>query len=430
MLIKYIDSSYVWKQVDLKWRAAHIRASWKIAFVELRDWSGFIQCIIEKNNIWEENFDEIKSCGMESVFEIYWEVSKHPKKDEYEIQVKEIKILQKTNNFPLWSKDDHWVEFLFDNRHLHLRSKKQRAIQRVRDTIIHSTYDRFRKNDYTKIDAPIFTPNACEWTTTLYEVEHTNWEKMYLSQSGQLYIEAAIQWHGRVYDFGPCFRAERTKTRRHLNELWMMDAETAFCDNDQNMKIQEELVYFIIQEVLRLNRKELEIIWRDISKLENIKIPFERKTHAEVVKELQAMWSDIWDRDDLWWDDEEMLMNKYDQPIFITNYPKEAKAFYMPEDENLPGTVRCSDMLAPEGYGEVIWGSERIWDYEILKKKIEEDPELNLEDWSRYLDLRKYGWVTTSGFGYWLERMVRWLCGLHHIRECIPFPRYHNRITP
>lgn len=286
-----------------------------------------------------------------------------------------------------------------------------------------------RNNDYIKIDAPIFTPNACEGTTTLYSVEHTNGEQMYLSQSGQLYIEAAIHGHGRVYDFGPCFRAERTKTRRHLNELWMMDTETAFCDNEQNMKIQEDLIYFIIQEVLRINKKDLETLERDMSKLEGIQVPFPRKKYKDIVKELQELGSDIQEGQDLGGDDEEIIMNKYTQPIFVTNYPKEEKAFYMPEDPNDPGTVKCADLLAPEGYGEVIGGSERIGDYETLKAKILEEG-FELKDWDRYLDLRKYGGVTTSGFGFGLERLVRWICGLHHIRECIPFPRYHNRITP
>lgn len=427
-LVKEIDSSFIWKEVSLNWWINHSRSSGKIMFIELREWSGYIQLIVEKNTIWEEKFDELKNCWIETAINLTWTVSKHPKQDKYEIHVNKINIISRTNDYPIGQKE-HGVEFLFDNRHLHLRSKTQRAIQRIRDTIIHATYDWMRKNDYTKIDAPIFTPNACEWTTTLYEVKHTNWEKMYLSQSWQLYIEAAIHWHSRVYDFWPCFRAERTKTRRHLNELWMMDAETAFCDNEKNIEIQEDLICFIAEEILRLNRKELEILWRDISKLENIQKPFLRKTHTEVIKELREMWSDIWELDDLWWDDEEMLMNKYEKPLFITNYPKDIKAFYMPEDPNMPWTVKCADLLAPEWYGEVIWWSERIGDYDILREKIKKE-WFKESDWDWYLDLRKYGWVTTSWFGFWLERLVRWFCGLKHIRETIPFPRYHNRIRP
>ncbi len=324
---------------------------------------------------------------------------------------------------------EHGVEFLFDNRHLYLRSKSQRAVQRIRDTIIHATYDRMRDNDYTKIDAPIFTPTCAEDSTSLYETEHTNWEKMFLSQTGQLYIEAAIAWHRNVYDFGPAFRAEKSKTRRHLNELWMMDAETAFCDNEKNMEIQEDLIYFVIQEVLKRNKQELEILERNVENLEKIEKPFLRKRHAEVIKELQEMWSDIKDGEDLWADDETMLTKKYDQPMFVTNFPLDIKAFYMPEDPDYPGTAKCSDLLAPEGYGEVIWGSERIGDYEKLKQRII-DHGYDLKDYDWYLDIRKYGGVTTSGFGFGLERLVMWICGLQHIRETIPFPRYHNRITP
>lgn len=427
-LIKKIGSNDVWKQVELSGWIVHIRFSGKIGFVELRDGTGFIQCIVEENVVWENNFNNLKNCGVESVVKFVWEISKHPRKEEYELQTKEFEILNVSKDYPLGQKE-HGVEFLFDNRHLYLRSKSQWAIQRIRDTIIHATYDWMRDNDFTKIDSPIFTATCAEDSTSLYETEHTNGEKMFLNQTGQLYIEAAIAGHRNVYDFGPAFRAERSKTRRHLNELWMMDAEMAFCDSDKNMEIQENLIHFILQEVLKRNKQELEILWRDVSKLENIQKPFLRKRHAEVIKELQAMWSDIKDGEDLWADDEKMLTEKYDQPIFVTNFPMHIKAFYMPEDPNYPGTAKCSDLLAPEWYGEVIWGSERIWDYEILKKKIL-DHGYKIEDYDRYLDIRKYGWVTTSGFGFGLERLVMWICGLQHIREAIPFPRYHNRITP
>ncbi len=428
MLIKHIRTEHIDQEVSLQWWIVHLRSSGKVAFVELRDGTGFIQCVVEPGKVWEEKFEELKSCGIESSLELVWTISKHPKKEEFELQTSALKIITNTSDYPLWQKE-HGVDYLFDNRHLHLRSKKQRAIQKIRDTIIHATYDWMRDHDFTKIDAPIFTPTCAEDSTELYEVEHTNGEKMFLSQSGQLYIEAAIHAHRNVYDFGPVFRAERSKTRRHLNELRMMDAESAFTDNEKNMKIQEELVYFIIQEILKNNRTELEILERDISKLENITIPFERKKHADVVKELQTMGSDIKDGEDLWADDERMYMEKYEQPIFVTNFPTDIKSFYMPEDPENPGTVKCSDLLAPEGYGEVIGWSERIGDYEILKKKIL-SKGYKLEDYAWYLDLRQYGGVTTAGFGFGLERLVMWLCGLQHIREAIPFPRYHNRITP
>ncbi len=388
-----------------------------------------MQCVVEIWTVWDEQFESLKECGIESAISLTWEISKHPKKEEFELQVSEIEVLNIAKDYPLGTKE-HGVEFLFDQRHLYLRSKTQRSIQRVRDTIIHATYDWMRNHDYIKIDSPIFTPTCAEDSTELYSVTHTNGEEMFLSQTGQMYIEAAIAGHRNVYDFGPVFRAEKSKTRRHLNELWMMDAETAFCDNDQNMDIQESLIKFIVWEVLRLNTPDLEILERDIEKLQKtVTEAFPRKIHADIVKELQEMGSDIKDGEDLGADDEEMLMNKYDVPMFVTNYPADIKAFYMPEDPNHPGTVKCADLLAPEWHGEVIGGSERLADYETLKQKVI-DQWYDIEDYQWYLDIRKYGGVTTSWFGFGLERLVRRICNLHHIRETIPFPRYHNRITP
>lgn len=428
MIISHLTADQVGQTVTLQWRIAHLRSSGKIAFVNLRDGSGYLQCVIEQKIIGDDAFSALLDCGIESAVECTGSLSKHPKKEEFELHVTAVTVLSVSKEYPLGTKD-HGVEFLFDNRHLYLRSQSQRAILRIRDTIIHATYDRMRNNDYIKIDSPIFTPTCAEDSTELYSVKHTNDETMFLTQTWQMYLEAAIPAHGKVYDFGPVFRAERSKTRRHLNELWMMDAETAFCDNQQNMDIQEDLICFIVEEVLRLRKPELELLERDISKLEQVKKPFPRKLHADVVKELQALWSDIKDGDDLGADDEEILMNQYATPLFVTNYPKDIKAFYMPEDPSHPGTVKCSDLLAPEGYGEIIGASERESDYETLKKKIIEK-WYALEDYQRYLDIRKYGGVKTSGFGFGLERLVRWICGLHHIREAIPFPRYHNRITP
>ncbi len=429
MLIKHIGSEQVDQELTLKWRIAHSRVSGKIAFANLRDGSGYMQCVIVKEVVGEEAFEAFKECGIESAVALTWTISKHPKKEEYELQVSTIEVLSIAKDYPLGTKE-HGVEFLFDQRHLYLRSKTQRAVQKVRDTIIHATYDWMRNHDYIKIDSPIFTPTCAEDSTELYEVTHTNGEQMYLTQTGQMYIEAAIAGHRNVFDFGPVFRAEKSKTRRHLNEFWMMDAETAFCDNDQNMDLQESLIKFIVAEVLRVNTSELEALERDIKQLQKtVAEPFTRKLHADIVKELQWMGSDIKDGEDLWADDEEMLMNKYEVPMFVTNYPADIKAFYMPEDPEHPGTVKCADLLAPGGFGEVVWWSERIADYEILKQKVI-DQGYDLADYQRYLDIRKYGGVTTSGFGFGLERLVRWICDLHHIRETIPFPRYHNRITP
>lgn len=429
MLIKDISADHVDQVVELQWWIDQTRSSWKIAFIVLRDGTGYIQCIVEKKVVWDELFDQLTGCGIESALELSGTISKHPKKEEYELQVAWATIISVSKEYPLGQKE-HGVEFLYDNRHLHLRTKRQRAIQRVRDTIIHATYDWMRNNNYTKIDSPVFTPTCAEDSTELYAVEHTNGEQMFLSQTGQMYIEAAIAGHRNVYDFWPVFRAEKSKTRRHLNELWMMDAETAFCDNEQNMDIQESLVKFMIGEVLRVRWPELEILERDTALLQSwIDAEIPRITHAEVVKQLQAMWSDIKDGEDLGWDDEEMLMNHYKTPIFVTNFPLEIKAFYMPEDPAHPWTAKCSDFLAPEGFGEVIGWSERLGDYDELLARIKKH-WYDIEDYQRYLDIRKYGGVTTSWFWFGLERLVRWMCGLHHIRESIPFPRYHNRITP
>lgn len=436
MLISDITKNHIDTIQTFQWWIDQKRWSWKIQFVVLRDGSWYLETVISLTQdgkewwVHSDQFDALKTCGLESVVSFTGKLVKHFKKEwQYELQVSSLEVLNVAKDFPLGQKE-HGVEFLFDNRHLHLRTKKQRAILRVRDTIIHATYDWMRDHNYIKIDSPIFTPTCAEDSTELYSVTHTNGQEMFLTQSGQLYIEAAIHWHGRVFDFGPCFRAEKSKTRRHLNELRMMDAETAFCDNVMNMDIQESLIKFIMAEVIRVRSHELEILWRDISLLQKtVTEPFLRKRHTEVVQELQALGSDIKDGEDLGADDEEILMNQYDVPLFVTNYPKEIKAFYMPEDPAYPGTVKCADLLAPEWNGEVIWWSERESDYAVLKQKIL-DNGYELADYHWYLDLRKYGGVQTSWFGFWLERIVRWICGLHHIRETIPFPRYHNRKTP
>lgn len=430
MLIADITADHKNAPVSFQWRIDQKRWSWKIQFVVLRDGTGYLETVIEYSQVWEEQFETLKACGLESAVSLTGTLVDHMKKEgAYELQVTEVEVISLAKDFPLGQKE-HGVEFLFDNRHLHLRTEKQRAIQRIRDTLIHATYDWMREHRYTKIDSPIFTPTCAEDSTELYAVEHTNGEEMFLSQTGQMYIEAAIAGHRNVYDFWPVFRAERSKTRRHLNELWMMDAETAFCDNEQNMQIQETLVKFLMAEVVRINQTELAILWRDSATIQQrIDTDYPRITHAEAVKQLQKLWSDIQDWEDLWWDDEELLMNQYKTPLFITNFPLAIKAFYMPEDPEHPGTAKCSDLLAPEGYGEVIWWSERLGDYEALKQRII-DYGYELEDYQWYLDIRKYGWVTTSGFWFGLERLVRRVCGIHHIRESIPFPRYHNRITP
>lgn len=405
----------------------NFRSSGSIYFLQIRDGSGFIQAIIDKKAVSDEVWQTCEKISLETSIEISGVISKHPKKEEYEIQVKELKIVQVASEYPI-GKKEHGPDFLLDNRHLWLRSQKQWAIQRVRNTIINAIYEFLNKENFIKIDSPILTPNACEGTTELFEINYFDEDKAYLSQSGQLYLEAAIFSHGRVFDFGPVFRAEKSKTRRHLTEFWMMDAEMAFCEFEENLKIQEKLISFMVNQVLSLNKKELEILERDIEPLKKIKAPFIRKNYLDVIKELQALGSDIKENDDLGGDDETLITKKYEQPIFVEKYPAEVKAFYMKRDDSGKYAL-CADLLAPEGYGEIIGGSQREDDYETLLKRIKEH-KLPVKEFQWYLDLRKYGSVPHSGFGLGLERVVVWICGIQHVRETIPFPRMINRIRP
>jgi len=405
----------------------NFRSSGNIYFLQIRDGSGFIQAIVDKKAVSAKIWQTCEKITLETSVEVSGIISKHPKKEEYEIQVKDLKIVQVAGDYPI-GKKEHGPDFLLDNRHLWLRSRRQWAIQRVRNTIINTIYEYLNKEGFIKIDSPILTPNACEGTTELFEIDYFDEDKAYLSQSGQLYLEAAIFSHGRVFDFGPVFRAEKSKTRRHLTEFWMMDAEMAFCDFEENLKIQEQLVSFIVNQVLSLNKKELEILERDIEPLKKIKAPFIRKNYLDVIKELQALGSDIKENDDLGGDDETLLTKKYEQPIFVEKYPAEVKAFYMKRDETGKYALN-TDLLAPEGYGEIIGGSQREDDYDTLLKRINEH-KLPVKEFQWYLDLRKYGSVPHSGFGLGLERVVAWICGIQHVRETIPFPRMINRIRP
>ena len=420
---------FVGREVEMRGWVFNIRSSGKIYFLQFRDGTGFIQAIAEKKQLSEESWQIAKQLTIESSVIIRGTVSQHPKKtNEFELQVKEIEIVQLAPEYPI-GKKEHGPEFLLDHRHLWLRSKRQWAIQRIRDTLIRATYDWMNQHHFVKFDSPILTPAACEGTTTLFEVEYFDLGKAYLSQSGQLYLEAAIFSLGRVYDFGPVFRAEKSKTRRHLTEFWMMDAEAAFVQHEENLKIQEELISYMVKRVLDENQLELEILERDIEPLQKVKPPFYRLTHAEAVKKLRELGSDIGEKDDLGGDDETILTKQYDKPIFVEKYPAEVKAFYMKRDPENPELALCADLLAPEGYGEIIGGSEREDDYDTLVQRIKEH-NLPLEAFSWYLDLRKYGSVPHSGFGFGLERIVAWICGLKHVRETIPFPRLINRVAP
>jgi asparaginyl-tRNA synthetase len=417
--------------VVLRGWVSNLRFSGPIAFLNLRDGSGYMQVVAEKAKLSDKIWTDLESLNLESSLEIKAKVSIHPKKaDECELQLVDLTVVHvNKEEYPISNKE-HGVDFLLDNRHLWLRSKRQWAIQRVRNTIINATYEFFKQNRFIKIDAPILTPNSCEDTTELFELEYFDLGKAYLSQSGQLYIEAAIFAHNRVFDFGPVFRAEKSKTRRHLIEFWMMDAEMAFVEHDENMDWQEKLIKFIVKSVLETNASDLVVLERDVKPLENVvNKSFARIHYSDAVKQLQTLGSDIKDGEDFGADDETMLTNSYDVPIFVDRYPSAIKSFYMPEDPKMPGYALGNDLLAPEGYGEVIGGSQRIADYDLLKAKIESH-NYNMKDWEWYLDLRKYGSVPHSGFGYGLERLVSWVCHLEHVRETIPFPRLLNRINP
>src|SRR3989339_1712777 len=422
-------SEFEGEKVKIRGWVYNSRSSGSLYFVEVRDGSGFIQAIVNKKDVEGKTWDEGEKITQESSVELTGAISKHPKKDEYELQVSGLEIVQLAGEYPIANKE-HGQDFLLDNRHLWLRSPKQWAIQRVRNAIINAIYEFLNKEGSIKIDSPILTPNACEGTTTLFEMDYFDLGKGYLAQSGQLYIEAAIFSHGKVFDFGPVFRAEKSKTRRHLTEFWMMDAEAAFVDFVGNMDIQEGLIKHVVAYVLNHNQKELQILECNITPLQTVvEKPFVRMTHAEAVEKLHTLGSDIVSDDDLGADDETILTKQFDVPIFVMKYPAKVKAFYMKPDPDDASRVLCADLLAPEGYGEIIGGSERISDYDLLLAKMKEN-NLPIEPFQWYLDLRKYGSVPHSGFGYGLERLTAWITGIQHIRETIPFPRMINRLNP
>ncbi|MBU1348904.1 asparagine--tRNA ligase [Patescibacteria group bacterium] len=420
---------HVWDTVTIKGWAYNVRSSGSIAFLQLRDGSGFAQAVVAKQNVDEASWSAATDTTIESSVIVTGTVTKHPKQEGvFELQATAVALVQKAEDYPI-GKKEHGPDFLLDNRHLWLRAPSQWAVQRVRDAIIHATYDWMRDHGFIKIDAPILTPTSCEDTTQLFETDYFGERKAYLTQSGQLYLEAAIASVGRCFDFGPVFRAEKSKTRRHLTEFWMMDAEAAFVEHDENLRIQEELVAFIVKHVLETRQEELKILERDTEPLKKVVAPFHRLTHAEAIVKLRELGSDIGDMDDLGADDETLLTKQYDRPLFIEKYPAAVKAFYMKRDPEDSSRVLCADLLAPEGYGEIIGGSQREDDYETLLARLREH-NLSEDAFKWYLDLRRYGSVPHSGFGYGLERLVAWICGLHHVRETIPFPRLMNRLDP
>ncbi|MFW0837921.1 MAG: asparagine--tRNA ligase [Candidatus Komeilibacteria bacterium] len=422
-----LAGQFIGQTVTLKAWVANFRSSGKIYFLELRDGYGYIQAIASQGDVDEASWRALGELSLETSVIVEGEVAKHPKKDAYELHLTRVSIVQKADEYPI-SKKEHGIEFLLDHRHLWLRSSRQVAIQKIRNTVINAIYQYLNDNGFIKIDSPILTPTACEGTTELFALDYFDQRQAYLSQSGQLYLEAAIAAHSRVFDFGPVFRAEKSKTRRHLTEFWMMDAEMAWFDQEENMKLQEELISYIVAQVLEKNQIELNILERNQEPLKKIKSPFIRMTHAEVVVKLNKLGSNIKPNEDLGGDDETLLTADAQVPIFVTDWPAEIKAFYMKRDK-ADKLALCDDMIAPEGFGEIIGGSQREDDYDTLLKRIK-DHKLPVKDFQWYLDLRKYGSVPHSGFGIGLERLVGWLCGTKHIRETIPFPRLINRLEP
>ena len=420
----------VGQEVELKGWVYNFRSSGKSFFVQFRDGTGRVQTVYSAAELPEEQWNILNQLRFESSVIVRGIVKEELRAPSgFELQGTSFEMIQLApDDYPI-GKKEHGPDFLLDHRHLWLRSERQWAIQRIRNTIINATYAYLNENGFIKFDAPILTPNVCEGTTELFEMDYFDLGKAYLSQSGQLYLEAAIMSFGRVFDFGPVFRAEKSKTRRHLTEFWMMDAEAAFVNHEENMQIQEGLICRIVQDVLEKNRKELVVLERDVVPLEKVQAPFVHMTHAEAVAKLHEFGSDIGDMDDLGADDETILTKQYDRPIFVEKYPAVVKAFYMKRDPLDPNYVLNADLLAPEGYGEIIGGSQREDDYEVLLARIKEH-HLPLEAFHWYLDTRKYGSVPHSGFGYGLERIVAWVCGVPHIRETIPFPRMITRLTP
>lgn len=422
-------AQYLGQEVRLKGWVRNIRSSGKLLFIIFRDGSAEIQAVAFKPEMGEQAFEEAKRLTLESSVILTGVPQKHQKKTgEYELSVSSVQALQIAENYPI-SKKEHGPDFLLSHRHLWLRSTKQWALLRIRHTVYYAICEYLNDHGFFRFDSPILTPNACEGTTTLFELEYFDEGKAYLSQSGQLYLETGIMSLGRVYDFGPVFRAERSKTRKHLTEFWMMDAEAAYVEHTENMDIQENLIRHVIRTVLAKCDKELDILERDKSALQAADAPFKRMTHYEAVEHLRSKGSEIGHNDDLGAADETLITEGSQVPIFIEKWPKQIKAFYMkrdPDDDNL---VLGSDLIAPEGFGEIIGGSQREDDYDQLLSRMQAD-NMDLEAYQWFLDLRKYGSVPHSGFGIGLERLITWMSGVHHIRETIPFPRMIYRIYP
>jgi asparaginyl-tRNA synthetase len=415
----------------------NLRESGKLLFPQFRDGSGIIQGVVPKNAVPPEVFDAIKTLTQESSVIVEGKVRADKRAHGgYELDVANVQVVQRvpeSSPYPITPKE-HGTDFLMEHRHLWVRSQRQAAILRVRAEIIKAARDFFDERGFTLTDPPIITPAACEGTSTLFPVDYFD-EQAFLTQSGQLYVEATAMALGKVYSFGPTFRAEKSKTRRHLTEFWMVEPEVAYAELDDVMELAEGLITFIVKRCLEKRRSDLQTIGRDISKLEKIDVPFPRISYDEAVKNLQeghakgALESKFEWGGDLGSPDETYLSAQFDKPVMVHRYPAKVKAFYMEPDPQRPELALCVDVLAPEGYGEIIGGSQRMASYELLLQRIHEH-NLPEEAFKWYLDLRKFGSVPHGGFGMGIERAVAWICGLEHVRETIPFPRMLYRLYP
>jgi asparaginyl-tRNA synthetase len=415
--------------VTLRGWVYHLRSSGKIRFLVVRDGTGLAQGVLVKENLPEEEFQNFEQLTLESSLELSGRVKAEPRAPGgYELEVTQITPVHIASEYPI-SPKEHGVAFLMDRRHLWLRSPRQQAILRIRDEVIRACRDFFHDRGFVLVDTPILTPTACEGTTSLFETDYLDRGKAYLSQSGQLYLEAAAMALGRVYCFGPTFRAEKSKTRRHLTEFWMVEAEAAFSTLDDVMELAESMVRSVVLRVLERQESNLRLLERDLAPLQEATGPFPRLSYTEALEILKQEGKDLAWGDDLGGDEETVLSQRFSRPVLVHRYPKEAKAFYMEPDPDDARLVLCVDMLAPEGYGEIVGGSQRIHDLDTLVARIQEH-HLPQEPLEWYLDLRRYGSVPHGGFGMGVERLVAWLCGLHHVRETIPFPRLLDRIYP
>jgi asparaginyl-tRNA synthetase len=423
-------AKHVGETVTIRGWLYHRRSSGKLHFLEVRDGSGTVQVVVSKQGVTPEAFALADHIGQESSVEVVGAVKEHGRiKGQFEIDAKDVRVLAAVSReYPIGPKE-HGTDFLMDHRHLWLRSKRQHAVLRVRHAIIKAVRDFFDERGFTLIDAPIFTPNACEGTSTLFETDYHG-DKAYLTQSGQLYMEAAAAAFGRVYCFGPTFRAEKSKTRRHLAEFWMVEPEVAFMDLEGDMRLAEEFIAFIVARVLETRREELKVLERDLTRLERVTAPFPRITYHEAIQLLQRSGHpEAKEGDDFGGDEETVISSQYDRPVIVHRYPMSLKAFYFKRDAGDDSLALNMDMLAPEGYGEIVVGGQREDDLAKLEAAID-DHQLPRAAFEWFLDVRRYGTFPHAGFGLGIERTVAWLCGLPHVRETIPFPRMLNRLAP